>query len=146
MHRPTLLRLSHSLWCHTIQLKILESLKGNEWLQTSLQMLIVDVSAVFRWLFPHPDTKRSTSFLYSVSRPSLTHPTAAESSEYLYWASEVCREKRTGESPVACGATELLTTCSDIQPFSLKLYSVCQLVTNPGNCGGIHLCLLGFLS
>ena len=74
-----------------------------------------------RWLLPHHSTERSTSSLYSVSCPSLIHPTT---------------------SP--CGAPVLLITRSGTQPFRLTNYSL--LVSNSDNCGGIHLYLLEFLT
>lgn len=49
------------------------------------------------------------------------------------------------ESTVLCIAPVLLTTCSDTHPLSHKNCGLCQVVNNPGSCGGVYLNLLELL-
>ena len=80
-----------------------------------------------RWLNLHHLMKSLTRLLYSPSCPSLIQPTITVLSECLcmwqspefYWKLDVYTVKRTVASMVPCGAPVLLTTVSDMQPFSL---------------------------
>ncbi|XP_056266749.1 uncharacterized protein LOC130191099 [Pseudoliparis swirei] len=76
---------------------------------TTISLVLATFSR--RWFSSAHFTKSLTTALSSSSRPSLIHPTTAESSEYfcrwhdsvLYWKSLVYRVKRKGDRTVPCG-------------------------------------------
>ncbi|XP_056291925.1 uncharacterized protein LOC130207369 [Pseudoliparis swirei] len=86
---------------------------------TTISLVLATFSR--RWFSSAHFTKSLTTALSSSSRPSLIHPTTAESSEYfcrwhdsvLYWKSLVYRVKRKGDRTVPCGAPTSLTTVPD---------------------------------
>ena len=86
----------------------------------------------YRWLFPHDSTRRSTGSLYLVSSPPLTHPSAAEPSEYLWsWQGSKLHEKTESRecSPLRCWWTaDHLLGLSTLQSHSCGLFVRSSLI------------------